>query len=146
MKFLLYCCVAGILHTACNRKMTTDTSTAGLENNTEATATIVADTAIPACIRQKIEDIKKQRVWNPPAQINLYEYEGRKVYEISADCCDQFTTLVDENCTYICAPSGGFTGKGDRKCIDFYDKARHLSLVWQDERSRTQQSKPAAGK
>ena len=95
-----------------------------------------AGPAEPACIQSKIDSIKKLPVWNPPAEVHEYEYNGRKVYLISADCCDQFNSLVDENCNYICAPSGGFTGKGDRKCIDFHEKATHTRLVWKDERVR----------
>ena len=92
--------------------------------------------ATPSCIQQKIADIKKEPLWNPPAEINEYQYEGKKVFLISANCCDQFITLVDENCNYLCAPSGGFTGKGDRKCTDFNDKAKFVRLVWKDDRSK----------
>ncbi len=88
----------------------------------------------PSCIQQKIDQIKKQPKWNPPAQIDEYLYNGKKVYLISADCCDQYITLVDENCNYICAPSGGITGKGDGKCTDFNEKATFVKQVWKDDR------------
>lgn len=89
---------------------------------------------VPSCIQQKITEIKAQAKWNPPAEINEYEYNGKKVFLVTADCCDQFITLVDENCNYICAPSGGITGSGDGKCKDFYQKAKHIRLVWKDNR------------
>jgi hypothetical protein len=89
---------------------------------------------IPSCVQQKIIEIKAQAKWNPPAMINEYEYNGQRVFLISADCCDQFITLVDDKCNYICAPSGGITGNGDGKCKGFYQKARHIRLVWKDER------------
>ncbi len=92
--------------------------------------------SIPPCIQKKIDSIKQQPVWNPPAEIHEYDYNGKKVYVVSADCCDRFHTAFDENCNYICAPSGGFTGKGDRKCVDFFEKAKHIKLVWKDERSK----------
>lgn len=89
---------------------------------------------LPSCISQRIQQIKSQPVWNPPATINEYEYNGQTVYLISAPCCDQYNTLVDQNCNTICAPSGGITGKGDGKCPDFSEKAKFVRLVWRDER------------
>ena len=90
--------------------------------------------AAPLCVQQKIEEIKAQPKWNPPAEINEYEYNGKRMYLITAPCCDRYIELVDENCNYICAPSGGYTGKGDEKCKDFYQTAKHIKLVWKDER------------
>jgi len=91
--------------------------------------------AVPACITQRIEAIKAQPRWNPPAEVHEYSYKGRRVFLFSADCCDQFTTLVDEGCDTICAPGGGITGKGDRRCEDFSREAKHVRLVWKDERA-----------
>ena len=41
-----------------------------------------ADT-IPACIQQKIDLIKKEPKWNPPAEVNEYTYNGKTVYLLS---------------------------------------------------------------
>ena len=109
---------------------------------TSADSSLIADSnsvaaqKTPACIEQKIDSIKKQPVWNPPAEIYEYEYERRKVYAISANCCDFFNTVVDKDCSYVCAPSGGFTGRGDGKCKEFFKVAKQLRLVWKDERKR----------
>ena len=89
---------------------------------------------IPACILEKIEQIKKQPRWNPPATVEEYEYNGKRVFLFSADCCDKYIEAFDENCNYLCAPGGGFSGKGDGKCADFKEKARWVKLVWKDER------------
>src|SRR6476620_5038808 len=70
-------------------------------------------TALPACIQQKIEAIKKEPKWNPPAEVNEYNYKGKRVYYFSSNCCDQYNIVLDEQCNQICAPSGGLTGKGD---------------------------------
>lgn len=121
MKLFIYFLAAYMVILSCHRKM-----------STEAYAAVMP--GIPICIQQKIDSIKQQPVWNPPAEINEYDYAGRKVYLISARCCDFFSEAVDSNCNYICAPSGGFTGKGDRKCIDFNEKAKYVRLVWKDER------------
>ena len=88
----------------------------------------------PSCIQEWINTVKKQSTWNPPAEVNEYFYNGKTVYLLSANCCDQYVTLVDSFCNYLCAPSGGITGGGDHKCTDFYSKAKFIRLVWKDER------------
>jgi hypothetical protein len=89
---------------------------------------------VPSCIQEKIGQIKKEPKWNPPAEVNEYNYDGKKVFLFSSPCCDQYNNLYDSDCTLICAPSGGYTGKGDRKCEDFFEKAKHVKLIWKDER------------
>ncbi len=89
---------------------------------------------LPLCVKGKIDTIKTQPKWNPPAEVWEYNLNGKKVYLFNADCCDQYTTLYDANCNYICAPSGGLTGKGDRKCDDFNTTAKQVRLVWKDNR------------
>ncbi len=90
--------------------------------------------SIPTCIQHKIDSVKLVPVWNPPASIEEYDYNGKKVYVLSANCCDFFATAFDEDCNYVCAPSGGFTGKGDGLCRDFNEKAKLVRVVWKDER------------
>ena len=89
---------------------------------------------IPACVQSKIDKIKKEPRWNPPAKVEEYRYDGRRVFLFSSNCCDQFNEAFDDSCNYICAPSGGYTGKGDKKCEDFKDAAQFVKVVWQDER------------
>lgn len=90
--------------------------------------------SIPDCIQQKINQIKKEPRWNPPAEVRVYEYRGKTVYYFSSNCCDQHNIVVDENCNYICAPSGGISGKGDGTCTDFLANAKELGLAWKDSR------------
>lgn len=89
---------------------------------------------IPPCIQTKIDSIKGQPKANPPIEVHAWTYSGRKVYLISAPCCDKYVTVVDENCQYVCAPSGGITGLGDGNCSDFYQAAQHVGMVWKDDR------------
>ena len=89
---------------------------------------------IPVCIQAQIDSIKKEPRWNPPAQVDEYEYNGKRVFLFSSDCCDHFNVAYDSNCQAICAPSGGITGRGDGKCADFESKAKHIKLVWKDSR------------
>jgi len=90
--------------------------------------------AVPPCIEQKIALIKAEPKWNPPAEVHEYLYQGKKVYLFSSNCCDQYNPLYDSYCNYICAPSGGLTGKGDGKCSDFNSTAQHIRLIWKDQR------------
>lgn len=89
---------------------------------------------VPVCVQQRIDSIKAQPKWNPPASVYEYTYQGKKVYAFSANCCDQYNPVYDENCNYICAPSGGFTGRGDGRCIDFKTAATDEKLIWKDDR------------
>lgn len=89
---------------------------------------------IPSCIEEKIEQIKKEAKWNPPAEINEYKFEGKRVYLVTSNCCDQYNSLLDSDCNFICAPSGGITGKGDGKCNEFANTAKHIKLIWKDDR------------
>jgi hypothetical protein len=98
------------------------------------TCTSQKNTSLPACIRQRIDSIKNLPVWNPPAEVHEYKYQGKTVYYFTSDCCDQFNMVVDVLCQPICAPSGGITGKGDRKCEGFLKEAEHIRLVWKDDR------------
>lgn len=93
---------------------------------------------IPECIQHRINDIAGEPVWNPPASISKYIYHGKTTYLFSSNCCDQFNSLYDESCNHICAPSGGFTGRGDGKCLDFDTEGKFLGRVWVDSRSRGQ--------
>jgi hypothetical protein len=89
---------------------------------------------VPACIQQKIEDIKAQPKWNPPAEVHAYQYKGKTVYYFTSNCCDQYNVVYDADCNYLCAPDGGYTGRGDGKCADFKAAAEHIRLVWKDPR------------
>lgn len=89
---------------------------------------------IPACIQARIDSIKQEPKWNPPATVTEYRYNDKRVFLFSSNCCDRYNEVVDEACNYICAPSGGYTGKGDNKCADFTEKAQLVKEVWKDER------------
>ena len=89
---------------------------------------------VPDCIQKKIAALQLEPKANPPASVEEYEYNGKKVFLFSSKCCDQYAELYDTNCNFICAPSGGITGKGDCKCTDFTANAKFIKLVWKDER------------
>ncbi|MGI8634168.1 MAG: DUF6970 domain-containing protein [Segetibacter sp.] len=130
------CLFIAIALFACNRKVPPEAPLTSADSSLTAKNVAVVLQKTPVCIEQKIDSIKKEPVWNPPAEIYEYEYQGKKVYAISSNCCDFFNTVVDANCKYVCAPSGGFTGRGDGKCNDFFKEAKQVRLVWKDERKR----------
>jgi hypothetical protein len=85
---------------------------------------------IPSCLAEQLNKIQARQYDSPPVSIDEYEYNGRKVYLFTSECCDQYDILFDENCKGFCAPSGGITGKGDGKCTDFKEKARLIRNIW----------------
>ncbi len=89
---------------------------------------------VPPCILQRIEKLRTENVANPPASVWQYEYNGQVVYFIPQKCCDIPSLLYDSNCNLICNPDGGFSGRGDGKCKDFFEKRTKEKLIWKDER------------
>ncbi|MEM8902013.1 MAG: hypothetical protein AAGC85_28150 [Bacteroidota bacterium] len=89
--------------------------------------------AIPSCIQLKIDTLANSVVLNSPTQVFRYQYEGESVFKFKGGCCDQFEFVYSNQCEYICAPSGGFTGLGDGRCPNFSEEATHEELVWEDE-------------
>src|SRR5512138_2141338 len=43
-------------------------------------------------------------------------FDGAPLYLIRSPCCDLFDYLYTPEGRTFCAPSGGFTGRGDGKC------------------------------
>ena len=85
--------------------------------------------SIPVCVRKMID---KTMPIDLPEQVDEYIYNGKTVFLLTAQCCDQFNTLYDDSCKMICSPSGGITGRGDRKCEDFSTTAKHVKILWRN--------------
>ena len=90
----------------------------------------------PQWVNQLIEKYKAEPVGNPPQSIWRYEYQGQVVYYVPAQCCDMYSTLYAADGNVICAPNGGFDGKGDGRCEDFLSQRTQEQLIWQDPRKR----------
>lgn len=88
----------------------------------------------PECIEDKISAFSTKPKGSVPGEVYEYSYKGKRVFHFSPYCCDVYGELLDENCNYICAPNGGFTGGGDGKCTDFFTTALNKRLIWKDER------------
>ena len=68
----------------------------------------------------------------PPACIQRYTYHDEVVfYTPIPGCCDRMSTLYDRCGTILCAPDGGYTGKGDGRCPDFKLPADpFINCIW----------------
>lgn len=95
---------------------------------------IIDEDGATSCIREKIEQIKREPVTNPPTEVYSYMYNGKTVYHFTSGCCDMYNYVYDVNCNLICAPDGGITGTGDGKCADFFTVATNKTLIWKDTR------------
>ena len=102
------------------------------KKNKTADKIVVVKDSIPVCLRKLINDANNEIPPNAPVQIDEYNYNGKTVFLLTAPCCDQFNTLYDDSCKMICSPSGGITGRGDRKCEDFSKNASFVKLVWKN--------------
>ena len=88
----------------------------------------------PAWLQDKITGFKNLPPFNPPRSIVATRHEGKKVYYVSAACCDIPSELYDESGTLLCYPDGGFAG-GDGRCRSFFLGRAPTVTVWRDERS-----------
>ena len=89
---------------------------------------------IPAWLAQRIEEFKQDKPANPPVKIYRYLYRNSQVYYITSRCCDIPSSLFDVEGQQLCQPDGGYTGKGDGKCADFFTKRTDEKLIWEDLR------------
>jgi len=90
----------------------------------------------PDWINELIKEFESEPVGNPPQSIWRYNYKEQIVYYVPPQCCDQFSVLYNADGDAICAPDGGFTGRGDGHCPDFFSTRTDQKLIWQDKRIR----------
>lgn len=119
MKYALYICVLTLTLASCKAQ--------------EANELTLSEET-PECIKTKIAEIVAGDVWNPPAKIYSYTYDRQTVYFVSSRCCDIPSIVYNDKCEAICSPDGGFTGRGDGKCTDFYESRSNEQLIWKDTR------------
>jgi len=86
---------------------------------------------IPICIQQMISDYQNRSTKSPSGKFMEYDYRGKNVYLFEPPCCDQISKVYDNNCNLICS-AGGFTGKVDSICQDFYKNRTNEKLIWED--------------
>lgn len=97
----------------------------------------VAAQSLPAFIQEYIEEFLSAPVGDAPASIWKYSYRGDEVFYIPfvEICCDIPSEVRDSEGLLICQPEGGFTGDGDGRCQDFYQRRTKGEIVWRDPRA-----------
>ncbi len=106
-------------------------STGSVENENDNNTNEVYDiSALPRCIKNKIDSFKLKAAHERPQSVVQYTYKRKKVYYVVMPCCDFFNEVYDAKCNYLGAPDGGFTGKGDGKIPDFVAEAKNEKLIW----------------
>lgn len=128
MKYLLILMAFPILAaTECGKKKTS-------ASGDKIPETEIKD-SLPVCLREMIEKAKRDTPPTVPIQIDQYTHQNKTVYYVTADCCDFFNVVYSDNCQNICAPGGGFTGKGDGKCPDFFKEATFVKTLWKKDKN-----------
>ena len=129
MKYSTVLIIFSLLYiTACNRKQAGATTSAENERMD----------SLPPCVEELIKPRNKQSLDKTPVKVDEYLYNNKKVYLLTAPCCDQYNLLYSDSCTYVCAPTGGFTGSGDGRCKDFSANAKFIKQVWKDSTRNNQ--------
>jgi hypothetical protein len=91
----------------------------------------------PAWVQELIQKAIDAPAANPGVEIYKCVYQGQTAYYFPPQCCDQFGGLIAENGTGICAPDGGYSGRGDGMCpAPFSMESSQCKLIWRDPRSR----------
>ncbi|MFZ5563576.1 MAG: DUF2784 domain-containing protein [Thermodesulfobacteriota bacterium] len=93
------------------------------------------DEDLPQWVKDRITAYKAGPPGNPGHEIWQYEYKGEIVYYVPPQCCDVESDLYNARGVTICSPDGGYTGSGDGRCPDFFEKRQNGRLVWKDSRA-----------
>lgn len=103
------------------------------ESDTTAESAITTrdQAAAPEWVKKLIADLEAAPEGNQQGMVVRYEYRGRTVYYVPAVCCDQLSSLYDEEGNVICSPDGGVNGMGDGRCPDFFDARKGEEVIWQ---------------
>lgn len=83
-------------------------------------------------LKNLIRQLRQEKPANPPAKIYRYTYREQVVYHLTGRCCNLPGQVYDINGNVICEPDGGITGKGDRRCTDFFETRSNKTLIWED--------------
>ena len=90
---------------------------------------------LPTFVDALVRQLSTAPVANPPASIARYEYKGRIVYYVPPRCCDIRGDVYLSDGMLLCQPDGGFDGRGDGRCADFFSERRNEYIVWRDSRT-----------
>jgi hypothetical protein len=69
-----------------------------------------------ARIVQEIRRLESDPSAKPTLPLRRVRYLGRQAYLLMSPCCDLVNHLYSADGRFLCAPSGGLTGRGDGRC------------------------------
>jgi hypothetical protein len=87
-----------------------------------------------AGLRRLISRLQAEPAQTPARSILRFDWQGRTLYYVPAPCCDQYNEIYDAQGQRLCAPDGGFTGRGDQRCPEIVVDRERLQPVWTDPR------------
>jgi hypothetical protein len=89
----------------------------------------VLPSELPSCV----VDIAMLKTEEPlhvfPEYIWRCSNQDETTFYFSAGGNDFLNMVLDEQCNYICAPDGGFSGSGDGRCKDYFYTV-DCELIW----------------
>ena len=85
---------------------------------------------LPEWLRIRLADYDAQPGSAAPRAVYAVRYGDGTAYLTKAGCCDQLDPLVDAHGVLVCYPSGGFTGRGDGKCLGALPRESERREVW----------------
>lgn len=88
----------------------------------------------PPWVKALISQLGTEPVANPPAFVARYDYKGQDVYFVPQRCCDVMSVLYRSDGAVMCHPDGGFDGKGDGLCADFFADRHNERVIWRDSK------------
>lgn len=89
----------------------------------------VVNDSIPPCVRKRIVETQTGVTAARIGSVEEYEYNGKKVYYLTTECCDNSILLVDSNCKLICKPYAGIRGS-DSKCKTIMPQLTNRKIIW----------------
>lgn len=94
---------------------------------------------ISGCVQEKpiqedklIKDLIAKEESEQQSTIESVEkcvYKDQITYHLITGCCDFFNGVYNKNGGKICS-TGGITGKGDSKCLDFFEERKDCKVIW----------------
>ena len=91
---------------------------------------VVKNGGLPVCLKEKIDSMAKDPNEGTPQSVTRYNYNNQTVYYLKSPCCDKYNIVYDSTCHILGYPDGGFTGRGDGKMTDFFEKATDGKVLW----------------
>ena len=85
---------------------------------------------LPEWLRIRLADYDAQSGPSAPRAVFEVPYGNGVAYYVQAGCCDQLDPLIDANGVIVCYPTGGYTGRGDGKCLQELPVVAHRREVW----------------